>query len=171
MKSFPAYIGCLLLASCGIYSSKFDCPPGKGVGCAPVGEILDLIIEKESGEDLFVKDKGTALLLKQQKKEQEEAKEAEPKAAKLYLVKTPAASGSSRKPKREKNHDPAEPTRPKICRVFWRKNRAGRSHPGTGAPLRLSRPRLFLRSCSLTASMILKKDFMKTRAALDLSSK
>lgn len=90
MKSFPAYIACLFLASCGIYSSKFDCPPGKGVGCAPVGEILDLIIEKESGEDLFVKDRGTALLLKQQKREQEETKEPEAKAAKLYLVKTPS---------------------------------------------------------------------------------
>ena len=61
---FP--LSLLLLPSCGVYQSNFDCPPGKGIGCAPVGEVLELIVEKEEGEDLFVKDKGTALLLRNQ---------------------------------------------------------------------------------------------------------
>lgn len=56
----------LLLASCGVYKGSFDCPPGEGIGCAPVGEVLDLIVEREDGEDLFVHNKGTALLLKQE---------------------------------------------------------------------------------------------------------
>lgn len=55
----------VLLSSCNIYNSSFDCPPGEGIGCAPVGEVLDLIVERESGEDLFVEDKGTALLIRQ----------------------------------------------------------------------------------------------------------
>ncbi len=64
MKKLAAFISLLFLSSCGIYKNNFDCPPGKGIGCAPVGEVLDLIIEKEEGEDVFVKDKGSALLLK-----------------------------------------------------------------------------------------------------------
>lgn len=59
-------LGLILLSSCGIYNDHFDCPPGKGIGCASVNEVLDLIVEKREGEDVFVKDKGTALLLKQQ---------------------------------------------------------------------------------------------------------
>lgn len=58
-----------LLSSCGIYKNNFDCPPGKGIGCAPVNEVLDLIVEKKEGEDVFVKDKGTALLLRQQEED------------------------------------------------------------------------------------------------------
>lgn len=56
----------IVLASCNIYNSNFDCPPGEGIGCAPVGEVLDLIVERDTGEDLFVEDRGTALLLKQE---------------------------------------------------------------------------------------------------------
>lgn len=56
----------LILTSCGVYKSDFDCRPGKGIGCAPVGEVLDRIIEKEEGEDLFVKDQGSTLILRQQ---------------------------------------------------------------------------------------------------------
>jgi len=59
---------CLIFTSCGVYNTSFDCPPGKGIGCASVGEVLDLIIEREGGEDLFVYDKGSALLLKQREK-------------------------------------------------------------------------------------------------------
>lgn len=74
------------LASCGIYSSRFDCPPGKGIGCAPVGEVLDLIVEREEGEDIFARDKGTALLLRQQEENQliRTSTEAQKK---FYLIK------------------------------------------------------------------------------------
>jgi len=58
-----------LLSSCGIYNNSFDCPPGKGIGCAPVNEVLDLIVEKKEGEDVFVQDKGTALLLRLQEED------------------------------------------------------------------------------------------------------
>lgn len=66
MKYSIALILSLLATSCGVYNSSFDCPPGKGVGCASVNEVLDMIVEKKEGEDVFVKDKGTALLLRQQ---------------------------------------------------------------------------------------------------------
>jgi hypothetical protein len=46
---------CLFLASCGIYNSHFDCPPGEGVGCASVNEVMEMIVEREEGEDLFLK--------------------------------------------------------------------------------------------------------------------
>ena len=84
----PYIILSLLLAlpSCGIYKSSFDCQPGKGIGCAPVGEVLDLIVEKEEGEDLFVKDKGTALLLKQQQ-ENKLIQSTNKTGKKYYLIK------------------------------------------------------------------------------------
>jgi hypothetical protein len=74
---------CLVLTSCGVYNSSFDCPPGKGIGCAPVNEVLNMIVEREDGEDLFITDPGTALLLRQQ--EQEAARPQRKK--KLRLVK------------------------------------------------------------------------------------
>jgi hypothetical protein len=51
-----------------MYNSTFDCPSGQGIGCKPVNEVLNLIVEKEDGEDLFVADPGAALLLKNQEK-------------------------------------------------------------------------------------------------------
>lgn len=33
---------CLALNGCGVYKSKFDCPPGLGVGCAPVSKVQRL---------------------------------------------------------------------------------------------------------------------------------
>ena len=57
---------CFLCAGCGVYRTSFDCPPGKGIGCAPVNDVLEMIVEREEGEDLFVTDLGTALLLKQE---------------------------------------------------------------------------------------------------------
>ncbi len=77
-----------LLASCGIYNSSFDCAPGKGVGCAPVGEVMDLIVEKKEGEDLFVSDKGKALLLAQQEEAEQATQPNHKGNKKLYLVKT-----------------------------------------------------------------------------------
>lgn len=44
----------LLLSSCSIYNSGFDCPPKKGIGCKSVSEIEAMIVEKESGPDLFL---------------------------------------------------------------------------------------------------------------------
>ena len=54
----------LFLSGCGIYRSGFECPPGRGVGCASTSEVLDMIIENDSqsddpydsGENLFVPD-------------------------------------------------------------------------------------------------------------------
>lgn len=57
---------CFALSSCNIYNSTFDCPPGKGIGCVSVTEVLNLIVEREDGEDLFVPDLGTALILKEE---------------------------------------------------------------------------------------------------------
>ncbi len=65
----PVWSVCLILTSCGVYNTKFDCPPGRGIGCAPVNEVLDMIVEREEGEDLFITDLGTALLLRQQEQE------------------------------------------------------------------------------------------------------
>ena len=75
-----------LLASCGVYKNQFDCPPGKGIGCASVGEVLDLIVEKEEGEDVFVNNKGTALLLKQQEESRLERSIALAKKQKTFLL-------------------------------------------------------------------------------------
>lgn len=55
---------CLSISGCGIYRSGFECPPGRGIGCASTSEVLDMIVEKEpdsedpfgSGENLFIPD-------------------------------------------------------------------------------------------------------------------
>jgi len=72
-----------------MYNSHFDCPPGKGIGCQPVNEVLNLIVEKEEGEDLFVTDRGAALLLKEEekKKKRKKPKVIEAQQKKLYLLK------------------------------------------------------------------------------------
>ena len=75
-----------LTASCGVYNSRFDCPPGKGIGCASVNDVLDLIVEKKEGEDVFVENKGTALLLRQQEEERLIHTPTQAKK-KYYLVK------------------------------------------------------------------------------------
>lgn len=73
------------LSSCGIYSNRFQCPPGKGLGCASVGEVLDLIVEREGEEDLLIKDKKESELLKQQEKEKRKKKK---NSKPLTLTKT-----------------------------------------------------------------------------------
>lgn len=85
MKHPLIFLSLLILSACGVYKSDFDCRPGKGIGCAPVGEVLDLIVEKEEGEDLFVKDKGTALLLKQAQ-EHKLVKATSKNGKKYYLI-------------------------------------------------------------------------------------
>jgi hypothetical protein len=55
---------CLAISGCGIYRSGFECPPGRGIGCASTSEVLDMIVEKEpdsedpfdSGKNLFIPD-------------------------------------------------------------------------------------------------------------------
>ncbi len=61
MRNIGLFSLCLSLASCGIYKSNFDCPAGKGIGCARVGDVLDMIVEREDGEDLFIKDQGAVM--------------------------------------------------------------------------------------------------------------
>ncbi|MCB1073362.1 MAG: hypothetical protein KDK96_09725 [Chlamydiia bacterium] len=54
----------VLMSGCGIYRSGFECPPGRGIGCASTSEVLDMIVEKEpdsedpfdSGKNLFIPD-------------------------------------------------------------------------------------------------------------------
>ena len=92
----------LFLSSCGIYKNSFDCPAGKGIGCAPVNEVLDLIIEKKEGEDVFVNNKGTALLLSQQ--EEDKIIQTSTKARKkYYLVKDESGQWKLVKLPKEKN--------------------------------------------------------------------
>ena len=40
-----------LTTGCSIYRTKFDCPPGKGIGCASASEVLDMIQEEDSDSD------------------------------------------------------------------------------------------------------------------------
>ncbi len=80
---FIGFFVFLSLASCGVYKSNFDCPPGRGIGCAPVNEVLDMIVEREEGEDLFITDLGTALLLRQQ----QEQETVSNRSKKLHLIK------------------------------------------------------------------------------------
>jgi hypothetical protein len=77
----------LCLTSCGIYNSHFECPPGKGVGCASVGEVMDMIVEREEGEDLFLKNRGKPLLSgRKQKKCRKEKKLAVAQAESGELI-------------------------------------------------------------------------------------
>ena len=55
--------------------------------CASVGEVLDLIVEKEEGEDLFVKNKGQALLLRQEEQQRHREYYYKNKREKLVLIK------------------------------------------------------------------------------------
>jgi len=51
-----------LVSGCSIYREGFECPPGRGIGCASTSEVLDMIVEKDSdsndpyddGKNLFV---------------------------------------------------------------------------------------------------------------------
>lgn len=77
---------CLLAScsACGMYTSKFDCPARKGIGCAPVSEVLELVVERENGEDLFVVDREEVRLLKEGQKKKRREKQGVSK--KLYLL-------------------------------------------------------------------------------------
>ena len=86
MRLIPFSLLCMIATSCSMYNTQFDCPPGKGLGCTPVSEVLDLIVEKEEGEDLFVQDLDKAKLLKAQEKRKKRGKNC-PENKKLYLFK------------------------------------------------------------------------------------
>ncbi len=68
MRISLSFVVCLLLASCNIYHSDFECPPGEGVGCASVGEVMEMIVETEEGEDLFLKYRGRPLFAENKRK-------------------------------------------------------------------------------------------------------
>ncbi len=70
-----------------MYNSQFDCPPGKGVGCQPVHEVLSLIVEKETEEDLFASTKQEARRLKAEEKQKRKQAEDVSTSKKLYLLK------------------------------------------------------------------------------------
>ncbi len=83
----PISFAALILTSCGVYQTSFDCPPGKGIGCKPVSEVLDMIVEKEEGGDLFVRDSETAQLLKDQEKRKKRVIAQPNEEKKLFLLK------------------------------------------------------------------------------------
>ncbi len=57
MKKFKqihllTFLGLSLMSTgCGIYNSGFQCPPGRGVGCASTSEVLEMIVENETPPD------------------------------------------------------------------------------------------------------------------------
>lgn len=89
MKTILFCLISIAFASCSMYNSRFDCPPGKGIGCQPVNEVLNLIVEKEEGEDLFVSDSGAALLLRNQERKNrcKQPQTLQQESKKLYLLK------------------------------------------------------------------------------------
>lgn len=104
------FIPLLFLTSCGIYQNSFDCPPGKGIGCAPVGKVLDLIVEQDEGEDLFATDKGTSFLLQREKEDRLPLTTCYRKRS--YLIKDDAGQWrivplSNLKPKKEQKKCPS----------------------------------------------------------------
>ncbi len=67
MKRPIIYLGLVLcLSSCGIYQTYFDCPAGQGVGCKSVNEVLDMIVEKDQEQDVFVPDVDEAAFIREQ---------------------------------------------------------------------------------------------------------
>lgn len=66
MKTLSIILTSVALTSCSIYHENFDCPAGRGVGCKSVGEVLDMIVEKEGAEDLFIRDLGMATILREE---------------------------------------------------------------------------------------------------------
>lgn len=77
------------LTSCGMYNSRFDCPPGKGIGCQSVSQVLHLIVEREEGEDLFYEDLSRASHCRAQEHERSRkvVKSVEEERGRLFLLK------------------------------------------------------------------------------------
>jgi hypothetical protein len=76
-------------AACGIYQTKWDCPPGEGVRCKPVSDVMEMIVEKDDGQDLFIKDLDEALAEKQKgkKRKQPSPPSTQEDDKKLYLLR------------------------------------------------------------------------------------
>lgn len=77
----------LLCVSCGMYQSHFDCPPGKGIGCKPVSEVLNLIVERENESDFFVEHESCASYWKEREKHRRRPQTAPMGEKKLVLAK------------------------------------------------------------------------------------
>jgi hypothetical protein len=43
----------LVLSSCQMYRSQFDCPPGEGIPCTSVTDIESMVIETKRGPDVL----------------------------------------------------------------------------------------------------------------------
>ncbi len=80
MKKLFALL-CFACASCGVYQSKWDCPPGEGVRCKPVSEVLGMIVENEGEQDLFIKDSDEARLLRESRKKKRQPQPILPNSA------------------------------------------------------------------------------------------
>ncbi len=83
MRILALCIISLACAACGVYKSEWDCPPGEGVRCKSVSDVMDLIVEKEEGQDMFFKEKSQADALRAKPK----AKTAAEEEKTLYLMK------------------------------------------------------------------------------------
>ena len=87
MKKAPLFLIPLMLTSCNIYESKFQCPPGEGVRCTPVAQVLDMIIESENGPDAFEKNRDRALILREQVRRSPSPKKAHSPYKHLTLIR------------------------------------------------------------------------------------
>ena len=81
-------LGLLILSGCGAYNNQFQCRAGNGLNCVAAGEVVDLIVEREEGEDLFFKNSTEA----NRSKEEQKTKKANPKkksepSKKLVMMK------------------------------------------------------------------------------------
>lgn len=90
MNKAERYLLPILLAalctvtSCGVYNNQFQCPGGKGLNCVAAGEVVDLIVEREEEEDLFVK---SAVDAKRSKEKQKAQKTSKKKKSQRLVMK------------------------------------------------------------------------------------
>ena len=106
MKNLPSFLLLVTLSSCGMYNSDFQCPAGKGIGCAPAGDVLDRIIEEEEGEDQFIRNRGEALLVRQEQNSDTKSDKKRSQKKKLHLVKTETGDLILVPSSQGKTHDP-----------------------------------------------------------------
>lgn len=81
---------CLLIVlcfftGCGVYNSQFQCRGGKGLNCVAAGEVVDLIVEREEGEDLFFRNSAEAKRSKEEQKSKETRSQKKEKPCR-YLI-------------------------------------------------------------------------------------
>lgn len=58
MKILLIFISSLLLSSCAVYRTGFECPASKGVACKSVSEVNEMVerLELGGGSVIWVKD-------------------------------------------------------------------------------------------------------------------